>query len=156
MYTELDERTDGLAARVLAAGYGPNESTIAVLSPNRGETVELLFACANIGVLVLILNRRLEREEHVHRVDLAEPDGLVVSERFADKLSWIESGGVNEPKIIPYDAKGTGSFEDLVLERGMGELLSDVTVDTNFHGRSNFVDRRRYLDQRVENWPTQS
>ncbi len=128
-YPELDERTDRLANGLLSAGYAPNDSTIAVLSENRGETAELLLAGAKIGALVPTLNWRLEREELVHCVDLAEPDALVVSERFTDRLQWIESDCESSPEIVRYDGDGEGSFEQLVREGEASEELDGVSVD---------------------------
>lgn len=128
-YAELDARTDRLANGLISAGYEPNESTIAVLSENRGETVELLLACAKIGVLVPTLNWRLEREELVHCVDLADPDGLVVSERFTDRLSWIEADCRSDPDIIEYDGETDGSFEKLLSDGDASDPLPNGHVD---------------------------
>lgn len=128
-YAELDARTDRLANGLVSAGYEPNESTIAVLSENRGETVELLFACAKIGVLVPTLNWRLEREEFVHCVDLTEPDGLVVSERFTDRLPWIEADCRSDPDVIQYDTETDGSFEALLSDGDAGDPLPNGHVD---------------------------
>src|SRR6056297_1957909 len=65
-YAELDERSDRLANALRDRGAVPGESTVAVLSENRGETVVLAYACAKLGCLLATLNWRLEREELVH------------------------------------------------------------------------------------------
>jgi acyl-CoA synthetase (AMP-forming)/AMP-acid ligase II len=126
-FAELDERTDDLARGLLDAGYEPNESTMAVLAENRGETVELLLACAKIGVLVATLNWRLEREELIHCIDLAEPEGLVVSGDFCDRISWIDADAESNPEIIPYD--DGHSFSDLISSGATAGCLRDIDVN---------------------------
>ncbi|WP_049995872.1 class I adenylate-forming enzyme family protein [Halococcus sediminicola] len=128
-FAELDDRTDRLAVGILSAGYEPNKSTIAVLAENRRETVELLLACAKIGILVAPLNWRLNRDELVHCVDLVEPRGLVVSDRFVDRLSWIESDCDTTPKVIKYDSQIKGSFSELLSAGKSSESAPDVSVN---------------------------
>lgn len=128
-FAELNDQTDRLAAGLLSDGYEPNESTIAVLAENRRETIELLLACAKIGVLVAPLNWRLERDELVHCVDLVRPRGLVLSDRFADRVPWIESDCDTTPEIVGYDSHIEGSFNELLSAGETSEYPPDVSVD---------------------------
>jgi fatty-acyl-CoA synthase len=128
-YSELDERTDHLARGLVDAGYEPNESTVGVLSENRSETVELLLACAKLGMVVATLNWRLEREELVHCVDLVEPEGLVVSADFSDRRKWVDSDCESDPEILSYDGDVGRPFADLVSAGEAAGDLPDVHVD---------------------------
>jgi fatty-acyl-CoA synthase len=128
-YGELDRRTNRLANGLLDAGYEPNESTIAILSENRAETLELLFACAKVGVLAATLNWRLEREELVHCVDLAEPDALVVSERFTDRLDWVEADAETDPDVVGYDGNLDPSLDDIRAQGAAERPIPDTHVD---------------------------
>jgi fatty-acyl-CoA synthase len=116
-YAELDERSDRLANALCDREYVPGESTVAVLSENRGETVTLAYACAKLGCLLATLNWRLEREELVHCADLVTADVLVVSGRFTERAGWIEADGDSNPEIVGYDGDGDVVYADL-LEAG--------------------------------------
>lgn len=76
-YAELAERAEGLAAAMLAAGGQPGDR-VAVLAGNRPETVEVLFACALAGLVLLPLNPRLAARELAWQLDDAEPRALLV------------------------------------------------------------------------------
>jgi acyl-CoA synthetase (AMP-forming)/AMP-acid ligase II len=140
-YAELDDRSDRLADALLARGVEPNESTVAVLSENRGETVTLAFACAKLGCLLATLNWRLEREELVHCAELASPELLVVSGRFAERTAWIEADSDLRPAVVRYDPVGDGatadgseaasheSYDELLRDGAVGDPLPDERVD---------------------------
>ncbi|MFP9191436.1 class I adenylate-forming enzyme family protein [Natrialbaceae archaeon A-CW1-1] len=120
-YAELDERVDRLGSALLELGLEPNDSRVAVIAENRGETVEVVHACARTGMLVTTVNWRLEREELVHCVALADADAVFVSERFHDRLEWLEADLEGTmPLAIGYDCNDDGdySYTD-VLEHGV-------------------------------------
>jgi len=128
-YRELDERSDALANALLDRGCEPGESTVAVLSENRGETVTLAYACAKIGCLLATLNWRLEREELVHCADLVTPDVLVVSGRYTEEGGWIETDGEAEPWTVGYDGDGDVGYRDLVADGEPTAPLPDQRID---------------------------
>ncbi|WP_265112112.1 class I adenylate-forming enzyme family protein [Halosolutus halophilus] len=103
-YAELDERTDRLASSLLDLGVEFEVGSVAIVAENRLETIELAHACAKVGALLAPLNWRLERDELVHCADLIEPDILVVSDRFREKVDWIVEDGVADPLIVDYDS----------------------------------------------------
>ena len=76
-YAQLDARSAGLAAALPALGAG-HGARVAVLADNRPETVEVLFACARAGAMLLPLNRRLAPAELAYQLDDAEVDLLLV------------------------------------------------------------------------------
>lgn len=128
-YAELDERSDRLANALRDQGYVPGESTVAVLSENRGETVTLAYACAKLGCLLATLNWRLEREELVHCADLVTADVLFVSERFIDQADWVVADGESTPEVVDYDHNGDIAYESLVAEGAATDPLPDERVD---------------------------
>lgn len=126
-YAELDERSDRLANALRARGYVPGESTVAVLSENRGETVTLAYACAKLGYLLATLNWRLEREELVHCADLVTADVLFVSDRFTEQADWVVADGASTPEVVGYD--GDVAYESLVADGAATDPLPDGRVD---------------------------
>jgi len=80
-YRELHERSERLAAALLAAGIKPG-GRIAVLSPPRREFVECYAAAARLGVTVVALNTRLHPDEIMYCIELGDPQ-LVFSSRAA-------------------------------------------------------------------------
>lgn len=128
-YAELDERSDRLANALRDRGYVPGESTVAVLSENRGETVTLAYACAKLGCLLATLNWRLEREELVHCADLVTADVLFVSDRFTEQADWVVADGESTPEVVGYGGDGDGAYDTLVAGGTATDPLPDGRVD---------------------------
>ncbi len=128
-YSELDERSDQLANALYDRGCVPGESTVAVLSENRGETVTLAYACAKLGCLLATLNWRLERTELVHCADLVTPDVLFVSGRFTEEGGWITADGESDPWTIGYDGDGEVGYQELITEGETAEPFPAQQVD---------------------------
>ncbi|WP_255197604.1 class I adenylate-forming enzyme family protein [Halorarius litoreus] len=128
-YAELDARSDRLANALRDRGYVPGESTVAVLSENRGETVTLAYACAKLGCLLATLNWRLEREELVHCADLVTADVLFVSERFTEQADWAVADGEATPELVGYDGDGDVAYDALVDAGAATDPLPDDRVD---------------------------
>ena len=84
-YGELHERSERLAAALLAAGIEPG-GRIAVLSPPRREFVECYAAAARLGVTVVALNTRLHPEELEYCVGLGAPQLVFSSAALAGAL----------------------------------------------------------------------
>lgn len=71
-YGELDERSERLAAGLVARGLRTGDR-VASLTPNRPEHVELFFACAKAGLILVPLNVRLTAPELAYQLRDAEP-----------------------------------------------------------------------------------
>jgi len=128
-YRELDERSDQLANALYHRGCEPGESTIAVLSENRGETVTLAYACAKLGCLLATLNWRLERQELVHCAELVTPDILFVSGRFSEEGDWITIDGESDPWTVSYDGDGGVDYQELIKQGKSVTTFPDQDVD---------------------------
>ena len=121
-YADLDARVNRLANALLERGYEPEASTFAIISENRAEFVEVMYASAKLGCLIGAQNWRLERTELVHCVDTVDPDVVFVSGRHADKRAWIDESDETDPEYICFDEisdelASTVSYERL-LESG--------------------------------------
>jgi len=129
-YAELNKRVNAFGNALRDRGHEPGEATIAILSENRGEFVEVMFAGAKLGSLVPALNWRLERDELVHCVDLVEPDVLVVSEQYREKAEWIESSADSDPTIVNLDGgDGDLDYDSLVAAGDTAEPAPDHDID---------------------------
>ena len=71
-YGELDARSERLAEAMLGAGLSRGDR-VASLTGNRHEHVELLFACAKAGLILVPLSFRLAAAELAYELADAEP-----------------------------------------------------------------------------------
>jgi crotonobetaine/carnitine-CoA ligase len=60
-YIALEESTDRIASGLAALGVGPGDR-VALLCQNRLEAIELIFACAKLGAILVPLNYHLRGE----------------------------------------------------------------------------------------------
>ncbi|MGQ0664924.1 MAG: acyl-CoA synthetase, partial [Pseudomonadota bacterium] len=103
-YAELFERVRRTARFLKHAGIG-RDDRVAYLALNRPEYLELVFACARLGAMVVPLNWRLARPEYLHILQHAQPRLIVAAgpfvpqlERFRERLpgcllAALEDGG---------------------------------------------------------------
>jgi O-succinylbenzoic acid--CoA ligase len=87
-YAELNELVAGLASRLAAAGVEAGQH-IAVLMPNRVETIVLIHALARLGTVLVPLNTRLTPAELRWQMTQADCHYLICSEESADQVIAI-------------------------------------------------------------------
>ena len=75
-FSELEDRVKGLAAALSAHGFSVGDR-LALLLPNGPEYIELVYACAWLGVIVVPLNTRLSLAEIDRVVADSTPHGIV-------------------------------------------------------------------------------
>ncbi|HWK13058.1 MAG TPA: AMP-binding protein [Rhizobiaceae bacterium] len=93
-YYELNERVNRLVQVMVRRGVVRGDC-VAVLSENRSEYVETMFAAAKLGVLVACLNWRLADGELAQCCMLADPRLVFHSERLAATTSRLGlEGGI--------------------------------------------------------------
>jgi fatty-acyl-CoA synthase len=78
-YRELHERSDARAAALAARGLRRGDR-LATLTGNSPEHVEVFFACAKLGLILLPLNWRLAPPELAYQLGDAEPSLFLVEE----------------------------------------------------------------------------
>jgi len=85
-FGQLNERTNRLAHALLALGLKKGD-TLAFLSTNRVELIELFFALAKTGIVGMPLNYRLSPGEIVDLMRTVEARALVAELAFAEVLA---------------------------------------------------------------------
>jgi fatty-acyl-CoA synthase len=117
-YTELDARSDRLAADLLAAGLGRGDR-VATLTGNSPEHVEAFFACAKAGFVLVPLSWRLSPAELAYQLDDSEPAVFVVE----DEYSELADSTVAEASVRP-ERRRLGEAGG-----GEGRVAADVADD---------------------------
>jgi acyl-CoA synthetase (AMP-forming)/AMP-acid ligase II len=75
-FRELHDRVGRIAATLNKQGFGAQDR-LALLLPNEADYIELIFACAWLGVIAVPLNTRLTAKEIDHVLDNANARGLI-------------------------------------------------------------------------------
>lgn len=115
-YGELDARVNALANALLERGLD-HGSTVAILSENRPEFVEVIYAGAKLGALVPTMNWRQEETELIHCLDLVDPDAIVISGNQKERYEWIRASELG-PDVISLDGVEWGSDYESLIESG--------------------------------------
>jgi long-chain acyl-CoA synthetase len=122
-YAELNERSNRLAQALLAGGVAEG-SRVAYLDRTAPEVVELLFAVAKLGAVLVPLNWRLATAELAAVVGDARPVVLVAGETYANVAAELAenvvvAGAQYEEWVAAHDAVdpgGRGGSDDVVLQ----------------------------------------
>ena len=101
-YGELDERSNRLAQALLGSGARAG-SRIAYLDRTAPEVVELLFAAAKIGAVIVPLNWRLATSELARILADARPPVFVAGAAYADVAEELAAGVTQPPELIVVD-----------------------------------------------------
>ena len=75
-FRELHDRVGRIAASLMRLGFETGDR-LAILLPNGPEYIELVYACAWLGVIAVPLNTRLSATEIDHILADASPRGLI-------------------------------------------------------------------------------
>ena len=124
-YRQLDEASEALAAGLLAAGLATGDR-VAVLSANHPSHVEVLFACAKAGLVLLPLNPRLAPAELAYQLDDAEPAVLAVHPDHAALADAALALTVGRPRRV---SLVQGGEADLTTLHGDGPVTAAVADD---------------------------
>ncbi len=104
-YEELDGSSERLASGLLGAGLNAGDR-VATLAGNRPEHVEVLFACAKAGLILLPLNWRLAPAELAFQLDDAEPALLLVHPDHDRLAADAVAGASHDPRVHPLTRDG--------------------------------------------------
>jgi fatty-acyl-CoA synthase len=107
-YRELDEGSDARAGAFAEAGLHRGDR-VATLTGSSPEHVEVFFACAKLGLILLPLSWRLSAVELRYQLDDAEPTLLLVEEPYealarATGLEYERLAGTGpgvRPPVVP-------------------------------------------------------
>ena len=75
-FRELHDRVAGIAATLSGHGFQAGDR-LAMLLPNQHDYLELVYACAWLGVIAVPVNVRLSETEIDHVIGDASPRGLI-------------------------------------------------------------------------------
>jgi long-chain acyl-CoA synthetase len=128
-YAQLDERSNRLAQALLAAGVGGG-SRVAYLDRTAPEVIELLFAVAKIGAVLVPLNWRLATPEVAAVLDDAQARLLVAGPEHAELAGKL---GADRPLEVV-----------LVAEDYESWLAAHQPVDPGHRGEANDIVMQMY------------
>ena len=134
-YGEMDGRVRRLAAMLgqeLGVGKGDR---VAHLGYNSPELLELLFACARLGAMLVPLNWRLAPPEHAWILQDCAPKAVLAEADFFAQLDGLRAELPDLPLVAYGAAPGAGwlCYDELLnaagdVATGAGDLTDPVTI----------------------------
>jgi len=118
-YAELAAGADAFAAEFAASGLKRGDR-VATLTGNSPEHVMVLFACAQLGLMLLPLSWRLTAPELVYQLDDAEPSLFLVEDDYEDLAEATRKP--HDRLTAPASRHGT-SYRDVTVTGEDGLLL---------------------------------
>src|SRR5947209_9620331 len=114
-WNDFDQRTDFLARGLASLGIRRGDR-IAVLMLNCHRYLELYYACARMGAVIVPLNIRLARSELVFILNDSETKVLVVDKTFASYVTGRDTYPTVEHVLYNGDETPEGmiDFEELI------------------------------------------
>ena len=94
---EFNERVNRMAHAIDAWGVGKGDR-VAVLMSNASEFLEIFFACAKTGAIMVPVNFRLAVPELAYIFRDCDPRILIYSSDFADKIAEVKAGWPAMPR----------------------------------------------------------
>jgi len=99
---------------------------VAALMTNSSEFLEIFFACAKTGVIMVPLNFRLAPPELIYIIGNSSPKVLVYSPDFADKVKAVKAAGLS---LSQYFRHGGGNLpEDPALSDFIAPFSEDEPI----------------------------
>ena len=121
----FDKRVNRMAHALRNLGLAKGDR-VAVLMINSSEFLEIFFACAKTGVIMVPLNFRLAPPELIFIIRDSAPGALIYSPDFAQKVAAIKAAGL---PISRYLRHGKGKLpEDQELSDFISLLPEDEPV----------------------------
>jgi len=131
-WNEFDQRTDALARRLASLSVKRGDR-IAVLMLNCHRYLELYYACARMGAVIVPLNIRLARPEIVFILNDSETKVLVVDKTFASYVTGRDTFPTVENILYNGDEtpKGMLHYEELVSKGAQIQQSADQEMEDN-------------------------
>ncbi len=87
---EFNRRTNRMAHALKVAGVGKGDR-VSVIMLNSSEFLEIFFACAKMGAIVVPINYRLATPEIAYMVNDSRPRALVYTSAFYEKIAELKN-----------------------------------------------------------------
>jgi len=117
---EFNERTNRMAHAIMSLGLKKGDR-VATLLINSSEFLEIFFACAKIGVIMVPINFRLATPELLYILGNCEPAALVYSSDYAEKVREIKA---KNPGIQHFFKHGGGELDEDSSITGFAQSFS--------------------------------
>src|SRR5437870_9139836 len=131
-WEDFDQRTEALARGLASLGLQRGDR-IAVLMLNCHRYLELYYACARMGAVIVPLNIRLTRPEIVFILNDSETKVLIVDKTFASYVTGRDTYPTVE--TILYNGEetpeGMVNFEELVSKGAQIQQSTDREMEDN-------------------------
>jgi fatty-acyl-CoA synthase len=109
---QFNERVNKTANALAHMGIVKGDR-VAMLMSNCSEFLEIFFACAKSGAIMVPLNFRLAVPELLYIIKDSAPRVLIYSSEFAPKIQAIKAAGIDVPQY--YRQRGEALAEDYVF-----------------------------------------
>lgn len=130
-YAELAARVRGMAAQLRSRGVDAGDR-VAVCALNRVEMLELLFACAHVGAVLVPINNRLTAPEVRFQLGDCEPSVVLAEPAFEDLLcrAGTEPGDLDAFTALARAGAEPGSREQGAPESPLLLVYTSGTTGT--------------------------
>src|SRR5256884_4306673 len=131
-WEEFDLRTDALARGLASLGVVRGDR-VAVLMLNCHRYLELYYACARMGAIIVPLNIRLARPEIVFILNDSATKVLIVDKTFASYVTGRDTYPTVENILYNGDETPEGmlNFEELVSKGAQIQQSADQEMEDN-------------------------
>ena len=130
-YEELDERSDRLASGLMREGFRKGDRAV-VMMHNRPEWIEIFFALAKLGGVLVPVNHLLREREVEHILNHSAATWVITEDRFWSLFEGIRAAGDGRSYVtMDADAAGVLDYE-AVVSSGSREISVDVDVNDLF------------------------
>ncbi len=126
-YAELNQRVNCLANSLLRMGLKKGDR-VAILLHNCPEFIELYFACAKSGGIIVPINNLLRQKELVLIFAYIEPRFLVFDEDFQDVVQSAARETTSIEFLVALQGEAAGALHYSDLVRGGDRTEPDVTI----------------------------
>ncbi len=110
-YAQLDDRAARAAGALAACGVGPGDR-VAALLPSGVQYVDVLFACARLGAILVPLSTRLTAPELRFLVDDSQCATLVYDAQYADLVAGFRLGSGIKAALLTGGNGDDPSYEE--------------------------------------------
>jgi len=129
-YRELNERVNQLSNALISLGLQKGDR-VAILSKNRPQIIESIYACYKAGLVTVPLNARLAIPEVAYMLNNSESAALILGEEFAESIDHSRGEfpllqhfiAITQPRASMHD------YETLIKNAPSSEPAVNVELD---------------------------